>query len=567
LPLQFEYPPRARIEWVIAGARVVLAFGALLAAWLDPTMPAALDLLTYWLLSIYVVYSLAVFALVRNPVNFARGWGMAGHIFDLAAFAVFVFLTDGSTSPFFMYFVFSVMCAALRWESRGAILTAVAAVALYGAVSVCAMFAGAPFQLGRFVVRAIQLTVVGMLLTYLSSYHPRNLREVLRFASWPHRLPQDERDVVAEILEQAHDILPAPRLLLVWEEPDEEVVNLAWRDGAELQWVREPKSAYSPLVIPSLETASFHAHDVSEPAGQVDFWSARGFLRMNKAPVSEALRTRFGMRAVQSSRIDGDILQGRLFWLDNRRMRLDHLVVGELVARLSASRLDGAYLLAHFREAAALDERVRMARDLHDSLLQALAGTGLQLAVARRLLDREPETARRGLDEVQMQLEQHEMEMRSLIGRLRPIPREEIVPALGNLGQRLDAFRLRVETQWHVKVALELSSQIASLADDLSGQLYLIVQEAVLNAARHANATTIKASVQSDDRRVSIQVTDDGKGFPFVGSYDLATLNTLQSGPLTLKERVAELGGDLRINSGPTGADVRITVPFAHALS
>jgi signal transduction histidine kinase len=425
---------------------------------------------------------------------------------------------------------------------------------------------GAPLELNRFIIRAVQLTFVGTLLAYLSSYHPRNLQEVLRFASWPHRLPQGESDVVTEILEQAHGILAAPRLLLIWHEPDEDYVNVAWRDDAGVQWIREPKSVYSPVVISSLENASFQARDVTDPAGRVEFWSARGFLRMNRAPVNEPLRTRFAMRAVQSSRIDGDILQGRLFWLDRRRMRLDDLVVGELVARLSASRLDGAYLLAHFREAAALDERVRVARDLHDSLLQALAGTGLQLAVARRLLDREPETARRGLDDVQTQLEHHEMEMRSLIGRLRPIPSEEPGP-LETLGQRLDAFRHRVETQWNVKVALRLSSPVASLADELSGQLYLIVQEAVLNAARHAQATTIRAIIESDDQRVSIQVADDGNGFPFVGSYDLAMLNTLESGPVTLKERVAELGGDLRINSGPSGADVRITVPFAHALS
>jgi signal transduction histidine kinase len=208
-----------------------------------------------------------------------------------------------------------------------------------------------------------------------------------------------------------------------------------------------------------------------------------------------------------------------------------------------------------------------MARDLHDSLLQALAGTGLQLAVARRLLDREPETARRGLDDVQTQLEQHEMEMRSLIGRLRPIPREAPFPSLGSLGQRLDAFRRRAETQWHVTVTLHLSPPIAALADDLSTQLYLIVQEAVLNAARHAKATTIRTMVASDEHEISIHVADNGKGFAFVGSYDLATLNTLQSGPLTLKERVTELGGDLLINSGPSGSDIRITIPYAEPRS
>jgi signal transduction histidine kinase len=561
--MPFDYPPRARIEWVIAGARVVLAFGGLLAAWIDPS---AYEPLTYWLLSIYVVYSLAVFALARNPVDFARGWGLAGHIVDLLAFSVFMVFTDSVTSPFFMYFVFSVICGALRWESRGALLTMAGAVALYAGVSGYGMIDRAPLEFNRFIIRAVQLTVVGMLVTYLSSYHPRNLRETLRFASWPHRLPQSERDVVTEILEQAQEILPAPRLMLIWQEPGEELVNIAWRDPDGFQWVREPVSTYNPIVISSLARSSFQTINAANPAGLVDFLSARGFLRTNRAPVNEALRIRFGMRAVQSSPFDGDILQGRLLWLDRRRMRLDEMVVGELVARLAASRLDGAHLLAHFRESAALDERVRVARDLHDSLLQGLAGTGLQLAVARRLLDREPDTARRGLEEVQTQLEQHEMEMRGLIGRLRPIPRDE-PQSLENLGQRLDALRRRVETQWQLGVVLELSPLAASLADELSGQLYLIVQEAVMNSARHAHATSIRAIVDADDHRISIEVSDNGNGFPFVGTYDLATLNALQTGPLTLKERVAELGGDLRIVSGPSGADVRVTVPFAHALS
>jgi signal transduction histidine kinase len=62
-----------------------------------------------------------------------------------------------------------------------------------------------------------------------------------------------------------------------------------------------------------------------------------------------------------------------------------------------------------------------------------------------------------------------------------------------------------------------------------------------------------------------VQVQDDGKGFPFVGSYDLAALNKLDNAPLTLRERVTELGGDLHILSGASGAHLRITLPLGHA--
>jgi len=563
--VQFEYPPRARIEWVIAGARVVLAVGGLFAIWIDPTTPVKPDTLGFALVAIYTVYSLGILALVQNPVEFGWGWGVAAHAFDLIAFSVFIFFTSGATSPFFIYFVFSVICGALRWDARGALLTAAAALALWMGMASAKFVRHPEFEFDRFVIRTVPFMLVGVLIAYLSSYHPRNLREMLRFASWPHGMPQDERDVVTEIVERAHNILPAPRILLIWQGREDEFLNVVWHGDGGIEWLREPTIGYTPLVIPSLNRLTFQARDVTDPDGHVDFWSSGQFRHINRAPINQALITRFGMRVVQSSALDGDVVQGRLFWLDRRRMRVDDLVVSDLVARLSASRLDCAYLLTQFREAAALDERVRVARDLHDSLLQTLTGAGLQLAVARRVFGTDPEMARAGLEEVQRQLEQTEMDIRSLIRRLRPLPREAKVLSHVRLDERLEAVRQRVERQWRVDVTLDIPASFERMSGELNEQIYLIVQEAVLNAARHASATMIQVILESDDNRVSVQVLDDGKGFPFVGSYDLAALNTLESAPLTLRERVTELGGDLHILSGASGAHLRITLPLADA--
>jgi small subunit ribosomal protein S1 len=133
------------------------------------------------------------------------------------------------------------------------------------------------------------------------------------------------------------------------------------------------------------------------------------------------------------------------------------------------------------------------------------------------------------------------------------------------LDERLEAVRHRVQQQWRVDVTLDMPASFERMSGELNEQIYLIVQEAVLNAARHASATTIQVILESNDDRVSVQVLDDGKGFPFVGSYDLAALNSLESAPLTLRERVTELGGDLHILSGASGAHLRITLPLAHA--
>ena len=93
-----QVPPRVRLEWLIASSRIVLAGGALLAVAVSPSDPLNNWSLAY-ALGWYLVYSLLVLGLVWTPVRFARGWGVAQHAFDLAAFSLFNFYTDAATSP------------------------------------------------------------------------------------------------------------------------------------------------------------------------------------------------------------------------------------------------------------------------------------------------------------------------------------------------------------------------------------------------------------------------------------------------------------------------------------
>jgi signal transduction histidine kinase len=271
------------------------------------------------------------------------------------------------------------------------------------------------------------------------------------------------------------------------------------------------------------------------------------------------------MRSVQSWTLEGELIRGRLFCLDKRQMRLDDLVFGVLVARLAVSRLDSLYLLKRLREAAALDERLRLARDLHDSLLQSVAGSALQLLAARRMLDREPDAARKRFEEVQNQLERGELEMRSFIRRLRPVASPNTVE--GDLRQRLEELRGRVERQWDIKVKIQIQKPTDEWPVALAQEVYRIVQEGVLNAARHADASLIRVDVSADAEGLRLEIVDDGRGFPFRGIYDLAALNQMNRGPLTLKERVAELSGDLKLCSMETGTELLISLPLAKAVS
>lgn len=556
---QLQAPPRVRVEWLIAGARVVLAVTTLIAATADPAARGSVMLLGW-----YFVYSLGLLAMVWTPMRFAPGWDVIVHAVDIAFFGLWVLLPDTPTNPLVVYYVFVVVCATLRWQVSGTIWTSGVATGLYLGLNLWGKTA-----LGfstdstlTILTRALFLTLSATLVGYLGTHQQRFQYEISRLASWPRRPTRDPRVLVAEIIRQASEFLRCPRLVLVWEEPGEGYVNVAWQAHSEVMWTQEPEAAYGSFVFPGLEQSTFQVEDAADDKGRVLLLRATGFRRRACRPVNEPLRARFNMRQVQSWPLAGELVRGRLFCLDKPKMRLDDLVLGEVVAWLSVTRLESYYWQDRLREAAALDERVRLARDLHDSLLQSQAGAALQLVAARRLLERDAEAGKQRLADVQLQLERDELEMRSFVTRLRPARGPVAVPAAMGLPQRLEELRQRIERQWDIHVNLRLDP-VEGLSDDMLEGAYRLAQESIVNAARHADASVIDVRLLQQKDGIRLVISDDGRGFPFQGTYDLRALNEMDDGPLTLKERVADLGGDLRLTSTDTGTELSITLPLA----
>src|SRR5690349_15653023 len=122
-----ESPPRIRVEWLVAVARVVLAAGATIATLVDPAIVGHAGTVAY-LLACYLVFAIGILVLVWAPTRFARGWAVALHLYDIAAFTVLAITTHGAVNPFFPTLIFLLVCAAIRWQIRGVVWTAVAAL-------------------------------------------------------------------------------------------------------------------------------------------------------------------------------------------------------------------------------------------------------------------------------------------------------------------------------------------------------------------------------------------------------------------------------------------------------
>jgi len=242
-------------------------------------------------------------------------------------------------------------------------------------------------------------------------------------------------------------------------------------------------------------------------------------------------------------------------------MTSDDLMLGEIVAREEVARMDQFYLLRQLQETAAREERIRLARDLHDGLLQSLAGAIWQLDTVRLLLEQDPRRAQERLLDVQRLLAAQQRDLRFFIGELRQAPFN--LPKLGSTPTvLLDELGEQIERQWGLRVDVRIEGLEVRIPGELAHEIYQIVHEALVNAARHSDASVVQVQLRVESQHVDIAVADNGRGFPFRGHYDDATLIARNLGPVTLKERVASLGGSLAIDSTEVGACLHITLPF-----
>ncbi|HVS00453.1 MAG TPA: sensor histidine kinase [Thermoanaerobaculia bacterium] len=556
------YSPQSRAERIIAAGRVVLATSSLFAVWLDPTEPAKYARVAYSLLVAYVVYSTVIALLTWRSDGPGPRQRLVTHAFDLAFFSLFVYFTAGPASPFMAYFVFSMVCATLRWQWRGVLWTAVASIAAYLAVAI--YFSEALQGLGtetyRLVIRLVYLGVIAVLLGYLGAHEEQTRREISRLASWPQPVAQRLETAVRSLLEHAARVVGAPRVLLAWMEEEEPWLYLAsWQEG-ELQWRRESPGAYEPLVAAAVAEGSFLC---PKPGGSpvVLFRASSGLQRWHGLPLHPGLHAQLGTVPLLGVRLRSESCTGHLFFLGKPGMTSDDLLLGEVVGGLVASSLDYVHLTRSLQETAATEERIRLARDLHDGVLQSLAGMGLRLEAVRRLLTAGGAGAVERLEELQRLIALEQRDLRFFIQELKPRPLTA-AGELSGLDLQLSELVQRLELEWGLQVDLEMDGLGEEVPEAPAREIYHIVRESLVNAARHGEASRVRVRIQSGQGRIAITVSDNGRGFPFEGRFSHADLALRNLGPRSLRERVSALHGTVSLDSSRSGARLDISLPL-----
>ena len=96
-----------------------------------------------------------------------------------------------------------------------------------------------------------------MLVGYLGAHHHRFQRELGRLVGWPRRVPRQPHELAAELVSECSEVLEAPSVLIVWEEPEDGSIKLAWGAGADVTAATEPEATYGSFVVSGLERRTF----------------------------------------------------------------------------------------------------------------------------------------------------------------------------------------------------------------------------------------------------------------------------------------------------------------------
>ena len=230
-----------------------------------------------------------------------------------------------------------------------------------------------------------------------------------------------------------------------------------------------------------------------------------------------------------------------------------HAVLALTVANQAATAMVNADLYEHARELAMLEERQRLAQNLHDAVNQSLFSAGLIAEVLPRLWERDPEEARRSLEDLRRLTRGALAEMRVLLAELRPSTLTD-----AELGELLRLLANAFTGRTNIPVDVRLNGE-GDLPAETQVAVYRICQEALNNIAKHAGAGRVEIELRRGGEGLELRILDDGRGFdtgklPPSGHYGLGMM----------RERAETVNAVLTLASRP-GQGTEVTLSWRKA--
>jgi signal transduction histidine kinase len=573
-----------RIERWLATARVFLAVSTLVAIRMDPR-ELGHSWAAYGLFVFYLANGILIIMLLRRRQQSTAAFRLLVHAGDVVWPAVISIFAEGPRAPFFLFFFFVLAAAAYRWGLWETLGTAAAEVALLWIESFILLriwsTPGGPlwlrtltgvqvnvpeFEPQSLFMLSIYLLVMGLLLGYLAEQqkHLRAEKAVVTGILSRVRVEAGLTGTIQQIFNDAISMYGASRVVVASQESHSHRVFVGELDNSgngvrpEFRWL-EAKPGDAKIYLNDF------AGDVCYASRDGDRWSLLALdhdgNQLSSAtgePISRLREVQTFSSLITVSFLFGSEWRGRVFllnpvWRGEKQEELRFLL--NLVQQVGPA-IYNVYLLHRLRRRASAAERARFARELHDGAVQSLIAVEMQVDVVRRQAEADkPITGELG--RIQGLLREEVLKLRELMQQMKAIDVDS-QRLLGVLNDTVERFQR--ETGISARFVTDIED--LEMPQRVCREVLRVVQESLVNVRKHSGARHALVRLGGNRQQWDLTIEDDGKGFPFSGTFSLEQMEEMGKGPMIIKERVRLIGAALTVESNPgQGARLEITLP------
>ncbi|MHB8995518.1 MAG: PAS domain-containing sensor histidine kinase [Armatimonadota bacterium] len=339
----------------------------------------------------------------------------------------------------------------------------------------------------------------------------------------------DVNPFLENLLEYTHDEMIGMKLWEVGPFKDVAAAKVAFEKLQDEKYIR-----YEDLPLQTKAGRKINVEFVSN----VYAVGAEDIIQCNIRDITERRHIEDQLHALRLS------LEGRVLERTAELARANLTLQAEIIERERAEAREHTVVV---------EERTRMAREIHDTLAQGFTGIVIQLEAAEDVLVEDPEEARLHVLKARTLARESLAEARRSVWALRPV-----VLGAGDLGYAFLHLVKKLAEESGIPIDFTLRGVLRALNEDLEHHLLRIGQEALTNALKHAKASEISVTLTSDDEHIALSVEDRGQGFDTESPAYRPGL-----GLRGIQERTDSLGGKLTLTGAPGhGTRVEVMVPL-----
>ncbi|MFY7835641.1 MAG: sensor histidine kinase [Novosphingobium sp.] len=533
----------------MATGRALLALSFLLVLWLERHEPSRTQGISLLALSAYLSWAAALMVMAWRSWWFDYRLAPIAQGVDIIVFLGAVYLTESHftefQSPFLGLAAFLLIAAMVRWNWRATAITAGALLIANMMFGLVLYRIGVDIDLFRFFRRIVYVILLSAMLVWLSM--SRGSGRVISMPE-PPGIPGERREVVFDrALAFVTSLLTARSAIFAFAGSEEPWIEVRQIGPEGLTSRRLDPEDVADELLDLHRTALFSCSKQRELAETDDDGVLIARVGPSAGGACPSLARQFDIDEgiavpVSCAAGSGQIIVWNVESLcfdDIRLLSAFGEEIGHALDREEMSRLARVEVETGVRQA--------VARDLHDSVAQFLAGTLFRLEALRRWV-REGNDADGEIDSIKNALRREQTQLRLLIERLR---RGQEGERRVEIGDELRALLREAGMHWDIATELAQPPEPLPVSVQLSHEIRQLVREAIANAARHGKCRKVVVGIAQEDGQLQLDIRDDGIGFS-----EFAAARR----PRSISERVDALGGQFHLRETERGAHLEITL-------